>query len=174
MKTNSLFLVLIFSTVLFSQNNLANIENPPKPVRTNSAILGISFEYDGNKPWENYDNYSRRDEKIFGKQIAQQFSLLDHYYVVFPKSGNDYKPTIIKPAIYGSITKLKQHYKSQFQANEDNDLHIKNELKNLLIIVYLCYSEDTEKLERTLKQASTTEEIISIFNQIKLVKINHS
>lgn len=166
--------ILFFIVTIFFVPNLAaaairDNTNPEKNKNTDSTVYEFRFSYSGEEPWVSVDDYSKHDEKIFGKSIAQQFSLIDHYFIIFSGSENDYHPHIIKPSIYNSLIRLKQYYKGILKETPGNNLQLKSELKIFLIKGYLCYSEETQKLEKMFQKAETIEEIIKILNSIKLI-----
>ena len=127
------------------------------------------FIYSEKEPWKEYGDYSRKDASIFGEVLAQQLCMIDHHYVVYPNSENSYYPNIIKPAIYSSMTKLKQHYKTLLKKDLIDTYTAQEELGLYLIKAYACYNENTEKLEDLLNNAGSVDEIKDILDQITLV-----
>ncbi len=131
------------------------------------------FPYEDDTPWNKYENYARKDEKIFGKTIARQLTMIDHHYIVYSSSENDYHPKIIKPAIYKSLNILKSHYKDLIRDEVITPRKAEQEFQTYLIKGYVCYSEETGEIEEILQEADSVEEIKIVFDQIKLVKPIH-
>jgi hypothetical protein len=160
------FTVLLGIISIHVQAKDGKKKNPPSSDTTDVAF---EFIYTAHEPWKQYDDYSKKDAMIFGEVIALQLCMIDHQYVVFSNSDNTYRPNIIKPAIYSSLSKLKQHYKSLLKKGLIDQSTVRKELGNYLIIGYACYAEDTEEIEHQLNDAGSVEEIKEVLNQIILI-----
>ena len=165
MKNNGLLIVFL---LIFVCGNIKADDGKKKRADTDSVYNEFNFSYNETKPWEKYDDYSRSDEKIFGKQIAQQLSMIDHQYIIYSKS--DYKPDIVKSAIYNSLEKLRQHYKTLIKKGLIDKSIVQSELGSYLMKGYVCYREDTETLETLLNKTSSINEIKEVLDRINLIK----
>ncbi len=165
-KTKHLFLII---TLIFSVRLSAKV-----PYNFSDFIDTLSnnweFPYEKEAPWKQYNNYSSKDERIFGQTIAKQLSMIDHHYIVYSTSENDYHPRIIKPVIYKSLNILKNHYRHLIRKKTITQNKAEQEFQIYLIKGYVCYSEETEEIEEILRYAQSVEEIKNVFDQIKLVK----
>jgi hypothetical protein len=161
------FLIMCISAAIGNGNKVNRNINWPD-YGLNRAFI---FTYSDNRPWKDLTDYSTADEQIFGKEIAQQLCLIDHTYVIFSKS-NDSRPVIIKPTIYSSINKLKQHYKTILKKALMEKETAMAEFGNILIKGYVCYSEETSEVELLLTKTKSAEEIKNVFDQIIIKKLS--
>lgn len=134
-----------------------------------TTVYVFSFNETGDRPWSEVENYSKKYAKLFGVTVARQITLVDMSYVVYSGSGNDYRPRVIKPALYNAITQLTQYYKDQVKEEQITPETAGEELSAILIKGYACYSANTEKLEEILNEANSIEELKLTFSKIKLV-----
>lgn len=142
--------------------------------KTNDTLtINWEFSYKENQPWDNLKDYTKRDEKVFGTTIAKQLSMINHMYIVYSTSENDYHPKIAKPSIYNALIVLKNHYKHLINENEISRTGAEEELQPYLIKGYVCYAEETNEIEKLLESATTVEEVKKVFDQIKLIKPIH-
>lgn len=126
-----------------------------------------TFYYSDIRPWKDMKDYSAADERLFGKEIAQQICLIDHTYVIF---NNNDTPVILKPSIYSALNKLRLYYKSRVRSSPELNETLTAEYSQILIKGYVCYSEETGQIEELLSKSKTENAIKEVFDQIQLIK----
>ena len=164
----SKYIIAVFFLITIPLKFTTAGDHDTKDCSIPDTTANFEFNYPANEPWKKITDYSQKDANLFGKEIAQQLCMIDHRYIIFSQSENDYRPDIIKPTIYGSLLKLKNHYKTLLKKGLIEPEEAKTELGMFLIKGYVCYAEDTGTLEELLSEAETFEDIVKVMDRITL------
>lgn len=135
----------------------------------NGEVKVFTYTVLSKSPWKEITDYSASDVEIFGKELAQLISLIDHTYVIFPKKSEG-QPVIVKPVIYRSLDKIIRYYKTAIRKSTIEREVAIDELDQILQKGYACYSQDTDQLEDLLSKSKNPEEIKNVFKQVTLIK----
>ena len=161
--------LFLFSALTSQGSALANSVQPDFGNRFSGELKVFTFTVLTKSPWKEITDYSASDVEIFGKEMAQLISLIDHTYIIYPNKSEG-QPVIVKPVIYRSLDKIIRFYKTAIRkATIERELAI-DELDQILQKGYACYSQETDQLEGLLSKSKTLEEIKNVFNQIILIK----
>lgn len=77
---------------------------------------------------------------------------------------------IRKPSIYNGVTRANKYLRKQLQKGSISKEYAKEKIKHILDCANVAiYENDTKELEQTIAQARTGEDVISVFDCVKLL-----
>ncbi|MGB4654319.1 MAG: hypothetical protein ACOXZ9_04390 [Bacteroidales bacterium] len=170
MKKTTTIILLLFALIsnnfVFS-DDISNAENIAVEEKENYIIILKDAKSKVDLYLSNVSHdelYSHR----FGDEISRRLRLIDKEYTYETQAAPGAfsgKLIVEKPVIYNSILKLEKHFTRRVGKNYDFN---KNELMRILNIGILIRYEDTSEFEDCLEKASNVEEILEVFNKVKV------
>lgn len=114
------------------------------------------------------------EEHFLGGELNQKWNTLNanytHVYDVsvgFTDSGTE----IVKPAVYNAVQKVNKYYRKAISKG----LVSKDEAVKQLSHIFdcanvICFENNTEDFEKAIADANEPEQIIALFNRVKLIR----
>jgi len=172
MKNTStcLILILLLSVEASSQQSSRIIEDPAESKTASQLFVfnGIStakLDKDINEV-----DLSMIKKHSLGEIVAKRLHLLEEsytYYTEIPGAFSD-KRVIQKPIIYNSIYKIDKYYRKKVRKELQGKQKAAAELCHHIDIALTLLYKDTKKFERELENADKVENMIDVFNRVKI------
>lgn len=108
---------------------------------------------------------------FFGDSVAQKLQAVKDLYISKTDVTVGFGSTHVelrKPVIYNSLMKIEKHLKKEVKKDRFPRAEAERVYSKYLDYVYVIFYEDTEGLEDALTEASGAEEMIDVFNGIRL------
>lgn len=114
------------------------------------------------------------EEHFLGGELTKKWNTLNanytHVYNVsvgFTDSGTE----IVKPAIYNAVLKVNKYYRKALRKGLVSKDNAVKELSHILDCAnVICFEDQTEGFEEAVSKAGEPQEIIALFNQVKLIR----
>lgn len=114
------------------------------------------------------------EEHFLGGELNQKWNTLNanytHVYNVsvgFTNSGTE----ILKPAIYNAVLKVNKYYRKACRKGFVNEAEAKKQLSHIFDCAnVICFENNTENFEKAISEVNKPEQIIALFNQVKLIR----
>lgn len=170
MKKFSITFLLLFALIsnnFVLSDNFSYTEKGVVEKKENYIIILKDVKSKVNLYLSNVSNDELYSHK-FGDEISRRLRLIDKEYTYETQAAPGAfsgKLIVEKPIIYNSLLKLEKHFTRRVGKNYDFN---KNELMRILNIGILIRYEDTTEFEKCLEKASNVEEILEVFNKVKV------
>jgi hypothetical protein len=106
-----------------------------------------------------------------GEHIALYFHLMEQEYTYVTEAApGSFSGRLVvkKPAIYNSIYRMDKYYRKLVRKGLTSEEQSINRLKESIEIALIILHKDTGEFESALEDAESDEELLTLFNRIKL------
>ena len=169
-KRITILIIAIIYNCTFSYSRNNDHDNSSGIELENEDTKYFTYYYTGDLFGNESNEGTFSDVKTFGEDVARKIAEIDKLYIFFPVNGDEYRPRIMKQAIYGSFTKIKSHYKTQINKKRIDRQTAIDMMNDIVQKTYVCAYQSTADLEATLFHTKSLEETIAVFNRVKIIK----
>ena len=179
MKKITLFIILsiFLGTVTAQGDNFTTTDGGNKEKPSNeSSLEECQFEFTDYGTAEELNSITAQEagSHYLGEMNAKKFKLIQNLYTYQTSigPGNPGTRTVIqKPLIYSAIHKMNKYLKKNLRKGNFSEDEANEILSHSLDVVIAAFSQNTDDFESALKQSKEPEEIVSLFQKARIVKL---